>query len=234
MSRERYSFSLTTFSPAGNLAQMEYAMAAVADGATSVGIVASNGVVIATEHKFNSPLVEVHSIHRVEKISNNIGSVYSGMGPDYRMLVKHARKMATKYYLTYKEAISTEQLVQRMVDLMQEYTQSGGVRPFGASMLICGWDFDRPHLYQVDPTSASFAWQASALGKNAERGKIFLEKRFSPEMELPDAVHTAILALKEGFQGKIDCDNIEVGVCDERGFRRLEPTEIDDYLSNIM
>ena len=36
--------------------------------------------------------------------------------------------------------------------------------------------------------------------KNA---KTFLEKRYNPEMELQDAIHTALLTLKEGFEGKI-------------------------------
>lgn len=87
--------------------------------------VASNGVVIATENKHKSPLYEQHSVHRVEMIYNHIGMVYSGMGPDYRLLVKQARKIAQTYYLTYKEPIPVSQLVQRVATLMQEYTQSG-------------------------------------------------------------------------------------------------------------
>lgn len=47
----QYSFSLTTFSPSGKLVQIEYALAAVNAGATSLGIKATNGVVIATERK---------------------------------------------------------------------------------------------------------------------------------------------------------------------------------------
>lgn len=35
---DRYSFSLTTFSPSGKLIQIEYALNAVNGGATSVGI----------------------------------------------------------------------------------------------------------------------------------------------------------------------------------------------------
>jgi 20S proteasome subunit alpha 2 len=35
---ERYNFSLTTFSPSGKLVQIEYALNAVAQGSTSVGI----------------------------------------------------------------------------------------------------------------------------------------------------------------------------------------------------
>lgn len=59
---------------------------------------------------------------------------------------------------------------------MQEYTQSGGVRPFGISLLVIGYDEDKPRLYQVDPSGAYFSWYATAIGKNYISGKSFLEK----------------------------------------------------------
>lgn len=40
--------------------------------------------------------------------------------------------------------------------------------------------------------------------------KTFLEKRYSEDMELEDAIHTALLTLKEGFEGQISGQNIEV------------------------
>ncbi|XP_063706072.1 proteasome subunit alpha type-2 [Culicoides brevitarsis] len=234
MASERYSFSLTTFSPSGKLVQIEYALQAVSAGATSVGIKAKNGVVLATENKQKSILYEEHSVHRVEMITDHIGMIYSGMGPDYRLLVRQARKMAQNYYLTYREPIPTSQLVQRVATVMQEYTQSGGVRPFGVSLLICGWDNDRPYLFQCDPSGAYFAWKATAMGKNSINGKTFLEKRYSEDLELDDAVHTAILTLKEGFEGQMTEHNIEIGICDKQGFRRLDPSVIKDYLANIV
>lgn len=185
-------------SPSGKLVQIEYALAAVAAGAPSVGIlgkcfelgingnsllilwfnsIAANGVVLATENKHKSILYDEQSVHKVEMIAKHIGMVYSGMGPDYRLLVKQARKMAENYYLTYRELIPVAQLVQRVATLMQEYTQSGGVRPFGVSLLICGFDSDRPYLFQCDPSGAYFAWKATAMGKNSINGKTFLEKR---------------------------------------------------------
>ncbi|CAG2171706.1 unnamed protein product [Oppiella nova] len=233
MASERYSFSLTTFSPSGKLVQIEYALAAVAAGAPAVGIKASNGVVLATEKKHKSIIYEEHSIFKVEAITKHIGLVYSGMGPDYRLLVRRARKIAQQYYLTYSEPIPTTQLVQRVAHIMQEYTQSGGVRPFGVSLLIAGWDNDRPYLFQCDPSGAYFAWKATAMGKNHINGKSFLEKRYSEELELEDAIQTAILTLKEGFEGQMTPDNIEIGICDAQGFRRLSPTEVKDYLATI-
>jgi len=233
MASERYSFSLTTFSPSGKLVQIEYALAAVVAGAASVGIKAANGVVVATEKKHRSILYEEHSVHKIETITPTIGMVYSGMGPDYRLLLRQARKMAQQYWVTYQEHIPTAQLVQRVAMLMQEYTQSGGVRPFGVSLLICGWDEGRPYLYQCDPSGAYFPWKATAIGKNYVNGKTFLEKRYNEELELDDAVHTAILTLKEGFEGGMTEDNVEIGICNEHGFRRLSPAEVKDYLANI-
>ncbi|XP_064618447.1 proteasome subunit alpha type-2 [Liolophura sinensis] len=232
---ERYSFSLTTFSPSGKLVQIEYALAAVAAGAPSVGIKATNGVVLATEKKQKSVLYDEHSIHKIEMITKNIGMVYSGMGPDYRVLVRNGRKLAQQYFLTYQEQIPTAQLVQRLANVMQEYTQSGGVRPFGLSLLIAGWDDDeeKPYLYQCDPSGAYFAWKATALGKNFVNGKTFLEKRYSDSLELEDAVHTAILTLKESFEGQMTEDNIEIGICNHEGFKRLQPSEVKDYLASV-
>lgn len=57
--------------------------------------------------------------------------------------------------------------------------------------------------------------------------------RYSDDLELEDAIHTAILTLKEGFEGQMTADNIEIGISDKKGFRRLQPTEVRDYLASI-
>lgn len=86
MGDSAYSFSLTTFSRTGKLLQIEYALNAVANGRTALGIAATDGVVIATDKKFSSALVEGESVRKVEKITDGSGFVYAGVGPDYRVL----------------------------------------------------------------------------------------------------------------------------------------------------
>ena len=86
---------------------------------------------------------------KVEQITGHVGMVYSGMGPDYRVLVTEARKAASIYESKYGEAIPTEQLVIQLATVMQSYTQMGGVRPFGCSLLVIGVDAQAgPMLYQ--------------------------------------------------------------------------------------
>ena len=63
---ERYSFSLTTFSPSGKLVQIEYAIAAVAAGAPSIGIKSKTGVVIAAEKKSKSILYDDTTVTKVD------------------------------------------------------------------------------------------------------------------------------------------------------------------------
>jgi 20S proteasome subunit alpha 2 len=87
-----YSFSLTTFSPSGKLVQIEYALNAVLSGETCLGIKATNGVVLVTEKKLPSKLIDSSSVQKISIIAEHIGLVYSGMGPDARVLIKKGRK----------------------------------------------------------------------------------------------------------------------------------------------
>lgn len=233
MGDSAYSFSLTTFSRTGKLLQIEYALNAVANGRTALGIAAVDGVVIATDKKFGSELVETDDVRKVEKVTDGSGFVYAGVGPDYRVLVRKARKSAQSYYRVYRETQPAGQLVKATAAVMQEYTQSGGVRPFGVSLLVAGIDGDGvPRLFQVDPSGAYFGWKATAIGKGYVNAKNFLEKRYQDDMELEDAIHTALLTLREGFEGEMNGNNVEVGVVSKADgkFRLLTPAEIQDYL----
>lgn len=125
--------------------QIEHALAAVSQGTTSLGIkgmsgfsmhlrlgtlscmsvVATNGIVIATEKKSSSLLIDSSMLDKVCTICPNIGIVYSGMGPDYRVLVAKARKSAQAYWKVYGEYPPTRVLTQEIATVMQEATQSG-------------------------------------------------------------------------------------------------------------
>lgn len=190
---------------------------------------------LVTEKRSPSILVDEASIEKVSMICENIGIVYAGLGPDARVLVVQARKAAQAYKRTYGEYPPVFILVKEIASIMQIYTQKGGVRPFGVSLLVIGVDSTGASLYQVDPSGAFWAWKASTIGKNMINANSFLEKRYSEELELEDAVHTAILTLKEGFEGQMTSENIQIGLASvETGkFEILNPEQVQDYLNNL-
>lgn len=58
-------------------------------------------------------------------ICPNIGVVYSGMGPDFRVLIAKARKSAQAYWKIWGEYPGVKVLVAEVAAVMQEATQSG-------------------------------------------------------------------------------------------------------------
>ncbi|EOD10825.1 hypothetical protein EMIHUDRAFT_257588 [Emiliania huxleyi CCMP1516] len=64
--------------PAARRLQIEYALNAVATGATSLGVKAKNGVVIATEKKLPTCLIDETSVEKIVMLTENIAIVYSG------------------------------------------------------------------------------------------------------------------------------------------------------------
>ena len=106
-----------------------------------------------------------------------------------------------------------------------------GVRPFGVSLLVVGWDDKGPQLFQVDPSGAYFEWKASALGKGMIQTKTFLEKIYDENMSLDDAIQNTIKALKESFDGQLTSVNLEIGVVrEDKKFVILSDNQIKDYL----
>lgn len=248
---DRYSFSLTTFSPSGKLVQIEYALNAVKQGVTSLGIKATNGIVLATEKKSASPLIKSDTHSKIALITPDIGAVYSGMGPDFRVLIDASRKIShTNYKRIYNEYPPTKILVSEVAKIMQQSTQSGGVRPYGVSLLIAGYDdHNKFGLYQVDPSGSYFPWKATAIGKGAVSAKTFLEKRWNDELELEDAIHIALLTLKESIEGDMNGDTVEIAIIGEPNddllgfkgvenqsgprFKKLSAQEINDRLDSL-
>ena len=140
------AYGLTTFSPSGKLVQIEYATNAVNKGTTTLGLKAVDGVALVAEKKTVSPLVDSQTVQKVFQLDEHVGCTYSGIGPDSRVLVDSARKSCQVYRRTYNEPIPVGQLVREIASVYQEFTQSGGVRPFGCSLLVAGSDLSGYHL----------------------------------------------------------------------------------------
>lgn len=160
------NYSLTTFGESGELTQVRHALTAVNNGETIIGIRAKNGIVIAAEKKLTSILVDESSIHKIDNLCDYMGVSYAGIGPDFHAVVMKARKDVAKYHATYQDKITPFFLCKQIASLFQEYTQSGGVRPFGIGLIVGGYDEEQgPQIFQIEASGAYYCWKATALGR---------------------------------------------------------------------
>jgi len=108
-------------------------------------------------------------------------------------LIGRARITAQRYFYTYQEPIPVEQLVQRLCDLKQGYTQFGGLRPFGVSFLFAGWDRHYGfQLYQSDPSGNYGGWKATAIGANSTAAQSILKTDYQDDISLKDALKLTV------------------------------------------
>ena len=229
-------FSLTTFNSKGKLKQIENALKAVSNGETAIGIKYKGGIVLAVEKNIKSALVDENSVRKIQQISEHVGATYAGLSGDFRVLLQSSRKQSMKHVLTYEEPILMGNIARETAKIFQEFTQSGGVRPFGICMLMAGVDADGAQLFQLDPSGVYHEWKATAVGKNANNAKVFLEKRYKEDLDRDDAIHIALLALKDGFEGTLNNRNVEIGFVDEsdKKFKNLSQKEVADILCFVV
>ena len=231
VSPQAYDRAITVFSPDGRLFQVEYAKEAVKRGATAIGIVAKDGVALVAYKSTHSKLAVSESLKKVFEVDNHIAVTASGLIADARRLVDGARVDSQRHRITYNEAPTVESISKSVCDLMQVYTQYGGIRPFGVSLLIAGVD-DKPRLYEAEPSGAMTGYYADSIGSGKKEADEYLEKNYKEGILLDDAIDLGISALRKTAETKLTPDNVEVSCIDTKTkrVRQLSDKEIAKYL----
>lgn len=208
--QQAYDRGITIFSPDGRLYQVEYAREAVARGAPSVGVTTEDSVVFAIDTGGASPLIEPSSIEKLHKVDDHIGIASAGHVADGRYLIDFARRHAQVERLRYDEPIGVETVTKTVTDHVQQFTQLGGARPFGAALLLGGIDRDGPRLFEVDPGGAPREWAATAIGRGHEDIVSFLETEYATSPSHDDGVQLALRGLGTVIEGDVDPDRVRV------------------------
>ena len=227
--QQAYDRGTSLFSPDGRIYQVEYAREAVKRGAPSLGIRTADGVVLAAQRRTSSSLMEGDSIEKLHKLDDYLGAASAGHVADARRLIDGARTAAQRNRLRYGEPVGVETLTKTLSDEIQETTQVGGTRPFGAALLIAGMDGDgpnpHPRLFQTDPSGAPQEWRAVAIGSGRDDSQEFLEAEWSADLTLDDGVDVAVRALLE-TDDDLDAASVSVATITEEGYRAVPADDI--------
>ncbi|KAI4316835.1 hypothetical protein L6164_024774 [Bauhinia variegata] len=117
MFRNQYDTDVTTWSPAGRLFQVEYAMEAVKQGSAAIGLRSKTHVVLACVNKANSELSSHQK--KIFKVDDHIGVAIAGLTADGRVLSRYMRSECINYSYTYESPLPVGRLVVQLADRAQ-------------------------------------------------------------------------------------------------------------------
>lgn len=211
----RYDSRTTIFSPEGRLYQVEYAMEAISNAGAAIGCLAKDGVVLIAEKKITSKLLDTHAVgvrrEKMYKLDDHIACAVAGITADANILINLCRLNAQRYYLSYQEPMPVEQLVRALCDTKQGYTQFGGQRPFGVSLLYAGWDEHYGwQLYQSDPSGNYGGWKAVAIGNGHAAAQNLLKTEYKEGLGVDEAVKLMVKVLAKSMDSSLAVDKVEL------------------------
>lgn len=230
-----YDRASTIFSPDGRLFQVQYAMEAVRRGATAIGICCKDGIVLAADKRLSNVLMVPSFVEKIFKIDTHIGIATSGLVADGRKLVDDARIEVQRNRLIYDEPCEVISLVKRICDIKQIFTQYGGLRPFGVSLLIGGIDGSGPRLFETDPSGTPTEWKATAVGEGRKVVLDYLKENYKESMSLDEAINLVFSSLQNVMKEDLDASKIETAVMttQDKKFVKLTTEDLEKRLKNL-
>ena len=234
--QQAYDRGITIFSPDGRLYQVEYAREAVKRGTASVGVRTDSGVVIAADKRSRSPLMEPDSVEKLHKADDHIGIASAGHVADARQLIDFARQQAQVNRLRFGEPVGVETLTKNITDNIQQYTQVGGARPFGVSLIVAGIKNGEPRLFETDPSGTPYEWKALSIGANRDETREYLEEEFEEELSLKGGMSLALEALDLNDDTELTPEGVAVATVtsdDDGEYRERSDEELADLLAEF-
>lgn len=209
-------------------------MEAVRRGTCAVGVKGKNVVVLGVEKKSTLQLQDPRTVRKVAMLDDHICLAFAGLTADGRILIDKARVECQSHRLTVEDPVSVEYITKHIAGIQQKYTQSGGVRPFGISTLVVGFDpHDTiPRLYQTEPSGIYSAWKANAVGRQSKTVREFLEKNYKADMDREETIKLTVKSLLEVVQ--TGAKNIEITVMESyEKITHLASEEIEAIVKTI-
>jgi len=173
----QYDMDCTTWSPAGRILQIEYAMEAVKQGTPVLAIRSKTHAVIASFKRAQSELA-THQ-QKIFKIDDHMAIGISGLTADARVLADYMRNECLNHRYVFDAPMQLGRLVGQVADKSQQKTQNASKRPYGVGLVVAGCDEKGPHVFETCPSGNCFEYYAMAIGGRSTSARTYLEKHFA-------------------------------------------------------
>ena len=233
MASRGYDMTPTMYSPDGRIYQVEYAIETVKRGTLAIGVSSKQGVIMAVEEKPRT-LQTSNVTQKIFQVDYHIGVAAAGYIPDARVQVDGARFFSQGNRMTYDESVEVATVAKHLADQAHQFTQYGGVRPNGVSMIIAGIDQKGESIYVTDPSGTYVQFSAIAIGAGSDDVNTFLEKHYKEDLSLEDAASLAIAAINLKAEAKDGVNNIKMAkiTTESKTFEKVSDSDLQNYSQN--
>jgi proteasome alpha subunit len=204
-----YDRTATMFSPEGHLLQVEYAEKTIRLGSSSIGMICTDGVFIIADRRTEDKLILKSSANKISEIDEHVIASVAGITADARVLIEKAQILSQQHRITYDSPIEPELIIKEISNIKQQFTQYGGARPFGVSLMLAGINNKKPELYASDVTGNYFSYYTNAIGENDDKIKELLRERYKKDITIKKGIKLSLEIFKEIQGKKFDLNRFE-------------------------
>jgi proteasome alpha subunit len=226
-----YDRAATMFSPEGSLLQVEYAEKAIRRGSASIGMKCSDGIFILADKRAEDTLIVKESANKIYEIDSHVFASVAGIISDARILIEKVQVLSQQHKMTYDSDIEPELIIREIANTMQQFTQYGGARPYGVSLMVAGLNDGVPELYTSDVTGNYFSYHTNAIGENDEKIKNKLREKYKESFDLKKGINLALTIFEEINENKFDVERFELLYLKKDGtITRVDGMKIKEFV----
>jgi len=224
-----YDRAITMFSPDGRLLQVEYAKKTVRQGSAVIGMVCQDGIILIADKRIVDKLIVAESLEKISQVDSHLAAAAAGIVSDARVLIERAQLKAQQHNVTYDSPIDVLTIVKDICNLKQICTQSGGLRPFGVSVLVAGIDETGPRLFETDPTGIFFEYRATSIGEGDTEIEEILQKNYKDNITIAEGLRLGIGALSKVLGKEFSISRIDAAFVStkDKKFKKMTKEQIE-------
>jgi len=165
-------------------------------GATTVGVVCADGVILASEKRVTyGHFVMSKGGKKVFKITDQIGAAYAGLVGDMQVLTREVEAQANLFSMEVGRRIS----VRAAAKLMSNILFNRRYAPLITQTIIGGLDDEGPSLYVLDVLGSLIPDKYAAVGSGTEMAMGVLEEGYKEELTVEEAKALVNRAVKSAI-----------------------------------
>lgn len=186
-------------------------------GATTIGVVCSDGVILASEKRISYGYFVVSRVgKKIFRISDRIGAACAGLISDMQILVREVEAYTNLFQLDSKRPIS----VKSAAKLMSNLLFSRRLFPLLTQTIVGGVDEDGSSIYILDVLGSLIPDKYAAVGSGAEIATGVLEDGYKDNMTIKEAKGLVERAIKSAVSRDImSGDGIDMLLITKEGIK---------------